>query len=531
MAYINTNEISYLNSILEKNNTETTSRSPEEVEKLQEDLKIRLPESYKEFLYTFGSLEIDGLTIYGIGPREDLLPSVKLARQIFDTTWKGIPVNILPIESLSPGYFACLNFEEDNEDPPIILWDFKSPPDAQLEITLSTSFSEYLAKRVRFLINQDEGFPLMEEHVSRFEDEYLKNEKLARNHIWRPFRFAVQDVLLGLVVVRHSLENNNLEVDVCLTGDSPEYEVFNGAKMTLAFLLSEAYRCGGNMEIKFTTNVQGGMVPHSIEILSAYYGIDLKHVYEGRISTGEAKLLFIALSEFPTDVVNKIAFLDIEKRLSSESVCFALSNGIWAKTEIESIVLGNEHPDRLFRSEVGAETRHLYQRDLAHGRGAIIGGYLDEKLLKRERAIGEDVVALEDDVNQIEVSFDGSYYAKKYTNLSSESVDIPWLIGNSLNLQPGQTITVLIRGRNLNEIERFIIEDLQVADIVLDSLGGSQTDTPVFIAYPRDMESYIAKSSTITADNKSMIMVCPEYASAIDMDVESRLSKSRILRQ
>ena len=55
----------------------------------------------------------------------------------------------------------------------------------------------------------------VEESPYRLNYNHAAGDKLPRNHIWRPYRFCVQDVLFGATVVRHAREHNCLEVDVC----------------------------------------------------------------------------------------------------------------------------------------------------------------------------------------------------------------------------------------------------------------------------------------------------------------------------
>ncbi|MEL7657528.1 MAG: hypothetical protein AAGU75_16660, partial [Bacillota bacterium] len=146
----------------------------------------------------------------------------------------------------------------NNTDAPIVLWKFDYEPNEERIVFLSEGFATYLSQTLIEIKHRKAAFSVLEKHVSQFEIDYLSVGKLPRNYVWRPYRFCSQDVVLGLTVVRHSVDNNCLEVDVCMTSDVLEFEEGIGVKITTSFLLSEAYKCGGSMEIRFSENVEGG---------------------------------------------------------------------------------------------------------------------------------------------------------------------------------------------------------------------------------------------------------------------------------
>lgn len=384
----------------------------------------------------------------------------------------------------------------------------------------------------------EESLDRMEMHVIKFEEEYLSANRIPRNHVWRPYRFCVQDIVLGLVVVRHSLKNNNLEVDVCLTSDAPDYEIHSGAKMTLAFLLSEAYKCGGTLEIRFTKNVEAGKVPASICILADYFGISLKDIGRGRITSSEARLLYLELTDFSVQLHGKILDAASDGKLAPESVCFAVNNGIWEKSEVESIILGSHHPDRIFKGESSSEHRLLFQHDLYHSRSAILSGYLEKKLLRRERSDGEYAVDLEDDTRRLEVTFDPVHYGTSYI-CEDEDLLLPWAGSSYFNttnkVYPGQELIVLLRARNTGELRRWFKEDFRIASRLSESLNDKIPKPLICILYPKDFDEFVFgvgdEVVNLMAESDISIVVCPETIAAIEMDAINRLSRSRILRQ
>ncbi|RRR69229.1 MAG: hypothetical protein EI684_16235, partial [Candidatus Viridilinea halotolerans] len=101
----------------------------------------------------------------------------------------------------------------------------------------------------------------VQEYQQYFHYDHARGGTLPQNHAWRPYRFTVQNVLLGATVLRHSREHNCLEVDAFLTAHPPEYDQLAAAQALTCFLLSEAYKCGSSLELRFTKQVAAGQLP------------------------------------------------------------------------------------------------------------------------------------------------------------------------------------------------------------------------------------------------------------------------------
>ncbi len=510
-----------------------TIETIQEVEKI---LNINLPHSYKEFLLEFGSLIIGNDIFYGVCVPIDQPPSFIWALAGLRDLWPNFNSDFVPIYlDEGSGNLYCIQCSENAEEElPIIQLNTKLPFEYQNIVETSANYGDFFLQKINCWKYQQISLDLMEKHIDDFEEKYLSINKIPRNHVWRPFRFCVQDVVLGLVVVKHSLKNNNLEVDVCLTSDAPGYEAHSGAKMTLAFLLSEAYKCGGKMEIQFKDKVEDGRVPYSICLLADYFGIQLKYIDQGRISSKEAKLLYLELTEFSPELIEIILNMASEGRLSPESVCFAVNSGIWAKTEIELIIRGSQMPDSILKGDASPEQRILFLHDINHCRSAILGGYLERKLRKRERSDGETAIDLEDDTRRLNIKFDPAHYAKTYS-CDDEEMPLPWEesgYGVTKQVSAGKELIVLLRPRNAIEIAREYENDLHAASSMLNACEGKPL---IFILYPKDFDEFLfgegAQKIELTQELGIEIMVCPETVASIDMDASNRLIKSRILRQ
>ncbi len=508
----------------------------ERVEEVERIIGLRFPDSYREFLISYGAAKIGPQTIYGLCLPADKDPSVVWALAGLRALSPDVPVELVPVFPLeASGDLACIQCQEAGSDAataPVVLWSLGRPLAEQALEPISSDIAEYLYGKLSVW----NGLRVMEGHVRRFEEEYINGGKLPRNHIWRPYRFCVQDIVLGLVVVRHSLVNNCLEVDVCLIANVPDYEPGSGAKMTSAFLLSEAYKCGGTMEIRFTENVEGKRVPAALREFARERGVDLSHANEGRITPSEARQLFMALAEFPDGLRRRIITMSERGVLSQERACYVVNHGIWSHSELETIILGSWRPNSTLGGEAVPENRHVYMHDVAHARSAIMGGYLDRKLARRERIEGETAVDLEDDVRRLDVEFDETYYAKIYQ--CDEELPIPWLVNGehvSQAVTPGSRAYVLIRARELSDLRMHLHDDLEIAAGLADLAQREASGDKIFILVPRDFDQIPVQdrerlSKTARASGVG-ILACPETVFSLDIEASKRLSRSRIMRQ
>lgn len=373
-----------------------------------------------------------------------------------------------------------------------------------------------------------------EEHVERYDRRYRSKNRLPKNHVWRPYRFCVRDVVLGLTVVRHHRKDNLLEADLFLTTDLPQFEPHVGAKITTLFLLSEAFKCGGTMEIRFTETVWHGRVPEQLYDLAFDKGVDLNHVFEGHITPSESRNLYLALTDFSKEAEAKVRWLAKEDRISSERVCFMVHNGVWSLEEIESIILGSDRPERILLGKSVPEHRRLYLNDLIHARVALLGSFLDRKLAFRERGNEEKAFDLEADERRFNTSFDPQFFAKVCQ--PEEPIPIPWTNGSGDEnwVFEGEQLVVMVRPRTSAELLLHFQEDLERAGEMRETYGIEESNH-FFILTPRDfmdLPEERRKDFLEEARKKKVeVMVCPETVDGLDADAMDRLNRSRVIRQ
>jgi len=182
------------------------------------------------------------------------------------------------------------------------------------------------------------------------------------------------------------------------------------------------------------------------------------------------------------------------------------------------------------------EIWHLYQYDLFYGRNALMGGYLDRQLMRREHSLQEkedSVVELEDDERKVEISFNPEYCAKIYSLPDGEDdILVPWLYKNNEfqnpTLSPGQNLRVLLRARDSKDLVRRINEDLGRA---IDLKKKNRSDY-VCIMVPDDFKRLdMVDVSRRAEENDIGIIICPEFLNQLDQEVSRRFEAVKVMRQ
>lgn len=223
-----------------------------------------------------------------------------------------------------------------------------------------------------------QGIEVLLRHIDRFGYDRAPGAKLPRATVWRPYRFAVQDVVFAATAIRHSQELKCTEVDVFLTDDFIEgYEEYAATKALALLLLSEAFRCGIPLALRFTDNVAGGRVPRALIQLAERQGIRIPNPQAGWLRPAEGSQLYAALTGFPQPLRRRIQELTDNGLLSIERACYMIHHGVWTVPEVEGLIRGSPYLDLILNGNPQPEQRHVYHHVQIHTRAAILGGYLD----------------------------------------------------------------------------------------------------------------------------------------------------------
>jgi hypothetical protein len=521
-------------------------RKAEDIEQIEAIYETSFPEDYRQFLANYGTLISDEVVILGLEDPQLSQISVDQALLTMRIADPDTPMELVPLEIRENNKFVCLvcDLEKRKKFAPVVLLDLEEPRPLEELKQLAPCFRDYLFDRLSSLKNNlseetdsasDKTWMVFEKHVldyqEKFNYDHAKGGKLPRNTDWRPYRYCIQDVVFGVTVVRHYQEGNCLDVDVFLTADVPEYGPLAGARALTAFLLSEAYKCGGTMELRFTKNVEGGQIPHELQALALQYGIQFKQSAHGRIEALEAKALYAAMTGFSEKLQNHILSLEKVGKIRMARACYVVHHGVWSRDQMEMIVLGSENPESILSGQSRPEQRHLYYHDLLHARAALLAGMFERIMIQRERQSDDGVnFDMEDDSRKVEIDFDGETYLKSYR--CDEPIELVWMHGAELERSVPENVLfqVLIRARGPADLLMHMSLDIKTAIKVK-----SERNLPTFILVPRDFVD-LSKEWILNICGKATqagigILVCPEAVSSLDVEGSQRLAASRVLRQ
>lgn len=393
-----------------------------------------------------------------------------------------------------------------------------------------------------------------------------EKSKLPRATEMRPYRFCVQDVVLAVWAMAHNKDDDCVEVDVFLTSEVYDretrrggyYDPLAGATAATLTILSEAFRVGCPLRVKFTENVEGGWVPRDIELLAERHGIRLAGMSRGLIEPHEGRALYLALTGFQPALRRAIDLLAAQGLLSPERAAYIVHHGVWSLPEVEGIVMCSTYPDLVLSGDVPPEHRHLYQHVQAHARLALMGGLLDRSLQARDydatmtaAATGGNAdggagdqksgLDIEDDERNVDIRTHARFHAREYVLLpaapAAEGGD--WPVADSMplppwecdrtELAPGRRLCALLRPRVASSLERYLASDLEAAE------SRQKADpVPDFVAVvvPFDFHDLAAARQNEyraeAAKRGVALMVCPETTRALDQMAMKKMLASRI---
>ena len=379
------------------------------------------------------------------------------------------------------------------------------------------------------------GLERLDAHMESlaFEYDHAKGGSLPRSHMWRPYRFCVQDVVLGISVIRHNRRYDCTEVDVFLTARIPEYEADSGCRALALQILSDARQCGASMEVRFTRHVAGGRVPEELCALAASLDVRFKNAGQGGITPAEARRFYLALTGFAPGLIDWITDLESRGAVSSTGLCYAVHHGIWSRGEIEVLLKSARSPALFFGGGHLPENWHLFHEDLVCARNALMSGLLRGALRRREhRVAGQDdaLVELEDDERQVDGAYDARFALQRFV-LKDAPTDtpLPWVHpAHKTAFSNTSELRVLLRGRDPGDFKHGLEADLARAR----RLGREDpTGPPVFVLVPADAVAAGAAASGLSDSGVEVgLFVCPLTVHQLDEDVVKRQEAMKVMR-
>jgi hypothetical protein len=370
-------------------------------------------------------------------------------------------------------------------------------------------------------------------HVDDFDKQFTQRKKSPRAKDWRPQRFATRDQIIGYLTLKHQYKENIIEVDVFMTMDPPWLEGYSGTKMAALFILCDAYKCGSTMGIKFTKNVEEGLIPLTLDTMAEFLGVEFKNVDKGFITPKESRMLFIALTGFSVEATKRIKELSISNLVAPERICYLVHHGIWSLEEMESILLGCDHPELVLDGKIDIQDSLLYLDVFSRARMAIMGGFLDQKLKLKEVFEGEVFVDVEDNDRNFEINFDPRYFAKVYK--TEEEMPIPWIEKKpDWTVAKGERLVVVLRDYDWPDLHNNLKRDLEMCHQLVENYK-DEVPTHFFIMLPRDIfySSFSFCFENYASELEKMginLMISPKLLTEFDDDVLKKIQQMSLVR-
>lgn len=515
--------------------------SAQDIEKLQIDLDVTLPESYRAFLQEYGFISGSFCDILGLTQSPKHPSNIFFANQLIRRTYPDLPKKLIPIESIDEDRIIFMNLTDPDQGSPILEINFIDL-NRPIQRVISDDFEAYLYRRLSDEKHFRFGSKVLDEHVEEFEKSHVSAStgqlKIPRVHEWRPYRLCVQDIFLGLTVFKHDRVQNFHEVDVFLTASIPEYEFDSGVKGLTLAILSDAFRCGSSMEIHFSEKVEDGTVPLELRELAGRLNINLQKADEGIILPAESEQLYLALSDPDQELTKTIE--NLTRKVSPLLLSFAINSGIWDRNELLYLIQTAEYPERVLAGELDPEDRLLFRQDIIAGRNALIAGQIDRRLRYRHHRNSDGEYHIESDQKPLKINCFADINALSW-NCEQESLEIDgsvkvlpgekqWIEQESVSYQipKGKELIVLLRAR-----ESYHIRDLKSDFAEASALKDRFPEEVIFILVTRDIEKLDRSciEEVLQQDQSEVgLIMQKDFCTQLDDNVNQRFRSTMGLR-
>ena len=496
-----------------------------EIADIEKHLGVTFPESYRKFLEEEGSGLIYGLPIYGL-PASQNIDSVWGATEALRLARPNLRNYIVIRFMDSRALCVDLSNNGRDEDPlvEINLIGNEQPK------KIHDSFALYLeeGKRSEEEINRalrKIGNLFRYENIKEYDhksDPESKSKRLPfKAKDWRVMRSSVHDQIVGLTAFKHDEEFNGLEVDAFISTDHPDYEPGHGVRALMILLLSDAYKNGATMEIRFTRHdpKKGervpGRIPNQLNALLRENKIRLSRYEQGIITHNEAVNLYATILGITNELKERIKKYEAEGRLSLQGVCYILSSRLWTIEEASWILFNCPRPEGVLFGRDVPEDRMKYLESLSYGRAALAVTKFRNKL---ENNISENE-------GDSFVEIDGPLWKI----VPKQPSEIDWSISSeTIQIKKGDKIIVLSRPRRFMPSEnQLITEDVNTL------ISNTKDDSRKFLLYSSDfskVSNFKEIADRIKHKTDIEILLLPFNSKELDEKVNEKMLKARVVR-
>ena len=283
----------------------------------------------------------------------------------------GFPRDLVPIEWLPERQLACVRVSDRIADPPVVLVDLDDSATWAATQPTAGTFTEYAHEF------------LSQAHDIRRIQHFLANQKAAiasgrraadqlpRPDDWRVYRFCSQNVIVAMPLLKFDRDRNALAVAACPITRLTRLDQDAPARAVCTLLLSEAYRAGGDLTIRFFAGVGRGArpapVPAAIIRWARRCGIDLEQ--EGVIDAASAHELFAASVRISEQMRDRLRALPNN---GLAALCYGVASGIWPTPAAEAVLAWSDDPITVLTGDTDPLQRARYVLDLRDTQSALL---------------------------------------------------------------------------------------------------------------------------------------------------------------
>jgi hypothetical protein len=325
-----------------------------------------------------------------------------------------------------------------------------------------------------------------------------------------------QDVVVALMAVRHDRDENVTRVGALSIAALPEFPRLEPVRASIGVILSDAYRSGGTLEVRFQTGLGAQRArpqpnPRRVVELMRAAGCP-PGARATAIDAEQASVLFAHCARLPERVCDALDRGPVSLKTAAS---FAALSGLWDAVHLEVILGAASDPELLLRGGAHPLRRLAEVRDREALRAAIMAGTLMLAIKHR----GDGTERHDDEDNLREVDF---HYVGGVLRYATDSpLECGWWWGSSPPASDRLDVLVCAAGK-----------DTLPARLPDALVTASAHDAGVLVA--RDFASLTQAERTElerqAAALGAPIMVAPEYTLALDAEAERRMARARTTR-
>jgi hypothetical protein len=505
---------------------------------------IRVPDGLARLLRTDLPSEVAGL-VYRADLPADQKGSIEWAYRTADKSDWPLPNNLIPLMPVDRRSLACVLATPKRAEGPalregaVYRWHMDVRKREHQGRLLDTSVESYVESIVEEYRARKLGLDRMLDEIGpAYKLEYLEAERRPRDFVLRPVRLACQNVLVGLAAFAHDSSIDGMSVAAWQTCEAPHVGTHEANRALTALMLCDAFQSGGTMEIRFDRPVRlktsgvshkslvevdidvtypghpEGRVPASLRRYGRTVGIDLGADDTAAITPGEARELFIAVTQMPKELATRVHKAVDTGIATPERLCFTLLAQVWREIELDFMLAVSDRTGSIISG--GANWRHRVARQAESevARAALMIGMLYRRLDSLDNA-GSTTDARVAEDNRVGVRWVvlPEVGAIEFSGLRPEP--LPWLD------TPGHE-----RATRSTDDSLTVLARLAVSREAVDTAQRIRGERPVAIVIPWDGAG---DAGTLAAQGIDLLR-CPDRLGELDQEIERKLLTARIAR-